>query len=270
MPAKGFRIIKSEEIGVRNKQGQDEYIIANDLKSTYVYYPFEGYPDLYLSFAQIKAGPKTGVDNLIKFMNEYGFLGIDKLIRSGPGGNSMISGEPVSELYKEIRDLNIAVGIWKFISNKEAANLKKILQWKDESLTYKYQNGNYIEWVLIASPRHNPEYLKIIDKNNFVSAARLIILHKVNKKLSKHTDTKLFIDHKGKAFQKIYITPKNLLGVIWIQFALSISSNIKIGECCNPECNHWITEQKDYCSNACKQKAYRIRNKQKSNRGKKS
>lgn len=243
------------------KEGKPaEFIVMKEHDFHYKYTPFELYPDLYLKFCNVKAGPKSGTADLIKFLDEFGFLGIKKNVRPETAGKSFtpVPGEAVKDLLKELRDLMFAVAIWELISNKNTKGLNQVLRWEGDDLIYDYK---YMESMLLASPSYKSRRLKLIDRKNIVSTANFLIKDKVNQKLSKHVTTQLLLEPSARELHGIFMVPRNLLGVIWLQFGASISTNQVIGTCANPECKKWITESKDYCSSACKQKMYRIRKK---------
>ena len=66
------------------------------------------------------------------------------------------------------------------------------------------------------------------------------------------------------ASARLCIRPSYLLGAMWIQLALAIDGNLNLRACV--ECRRWFTlaagrgrSDKEYCSNACRMRAYRKR-----------
>jgi hypothetical protein len=63
----------------------------------------------------------------------------------------------------------------------------------------------------------------------------------------------------GDAPGQISLRPRNLLGAIWAQFAIDLAGQERPPKEC-PQCRRWWTPThgaQTYCSNACRQKAYR-------------
>jgi hypothetical protein len=64
------------------------------------------------------------------------------------------------------------------------------------------------------------------------------------------------------------ITPKNLLGALWLQVAQAVTGNLQHRECEEQTCRQWFEvstrlegkrKNREYCSDACRQKTYRRR-----------
>jgi hypothetical protein len=62
----------------------------------------------------------------------------------------------------------------------------------------------------------------------------------------------------------LYIVPEGLIGALWLQFARAVERDARFRQC--PECTTWFEvapgrgrTDKQFCSNACRTKAYRKR-----------
>jgi hypothetical protein len=63
---------------------------------------------------------------------------------------------------------------------------------------------------------------------------------------------------------RLCIRPRSLINALWAQFLLAIDGNVNLGACV--QCRKWFTlepgrgrSDKEYCSNACRMRAYRKR-----------
>lgn len=85
----------------------------------------------------------------------------------------------------------------------------------------------------------------------------------VNKGLRKKVSPQMLWDMAAKQL-KLHLVPENLLGAMWLQLATAIDGDLDYRQCTT--CGKWFGvsvlergQARDYCSNACRSKAYRLR-----------
>jgi hypothetical protein len=133
-------------------------------------------------------------------------------------------GHHVTRWYMEIREMNKAVALWeKGPSKANASKLVRLLERRDEDLPYALDAPGTTAKVLL---KEDPE--------------------------------------SESTLPRICIRPSHLCDALWIQLAQAIDGCDYLRTCI--ECKRWFTiksgqgrSDKEYCSDACKMRAYRKR-----------
>lgn len=108
-----------------------------------------------------------------------------------------------------------------------------------------------------------PELYQHDDSRNLVEYARVMLSALVNAHLTGRIETMLLVDPKTKR-PVLFTMPNSLIGALWLQLAQSIDGHKHFRQCEN--CRSWFElapdkarADKEYCSQACRSRAYRRR-----------
>ena len=187
-----------------------------------LYPPLKECPNLFLTFADTSPTKK----GILAFADEYGLLGdgVPVGVRRKPVGGKLVgTGEPFQRWQGEIRRMHQAIEVWK------VALRKKRKDWQSSTE---------------------------------VNALRRLI----TKTLKGRVSPRLLWDARSRL--GLYVVPENLLGAMWLQLARAVNWQKKYERCEGPGCGKVIEISLDesgnradcqYCSGACRQKAYRQR-----------
>ena len=105
-----------------------------------------------------------------------------------------------------------------------------------------------------------------IKEGDVETAARLGLQRLINKHLHEQLSTQFLLDiETSTPTQKLYFVPKSLRGALWLQLSFAVEYTKDYKRC--PVCEEWFEvshrmgarTDKQYCSDACRQKAYRRR-----------
>jgi hypothetical protein len=101
------------------------------------------------------------------------------------------------------------------------------------------------------------------ETDRIVEAAGEVATAYSNQQLFHHTSSALTYDVKRRR-ATLQIRPRNLLGAMWTQLATSFAGDREYRQC--EQCSSWFALSTEdyrsdalYCSDRCKQKAYRVR-----------
>ncbi|WP_374712146.1 hypothetical protein [Symbiobacterium terraclitae] len=247
----------------------DEYLVImptqrrwNLIEKLAPYYPevFFSKPlehtGLFRHFAELSGDPQS----ILSFAEKHGVLLPSREVTAarGPKTEENTSGswpaEPLERWRTEISKMRRAVEVWDLLRSDDIDNLA-------ERFTIQEKGG-----VLTVAHVENPEEVVYFTRGEWVGiegAAWRYLEHVINKRLEAYTHAVLEFD-AGKGRMALRVTAKCLLGALWLQFAQGVEGFKEYRQC--GECGTWyeLTPDKNrtnklYCSNACKQKAYRRR-----------
>ena len=123
----------------------------------------------------------------------------------------------------------------------------------------KYRLGLGIKQEDIASYIERPDLLERWRFGDVIAPAKYYVCREVNKRLEGHVSPEVFPFVNG----KIFLRPDSLYAALWLMVLNEITGNLKIRQC--DVCGEWkkqsLARSTFYCSNACRQKAYRNKNK---------
>lgn len=259
-----------------NKVEESTQVIARiDPDSRYTVFPQQHLDrNLFLKFAALEKSP----DSIINFANEHGFLGVDQNATANEhpapsSGHLLITVEPLYKWYKAIDEMARST---KLISGHrdEPNKVKKLFEWKKKGGKYwslnfvldeKTKSGLPVYYDLMADTSR-PEYRELgksISYADYDFAVRRFIQKAVNRIYENHVNVHMLFEN---SFSKIVhqITPKNLLGFMWLQLARSYEENSSYRNC--KECGSPFVDAvsrgqaKEYCSNSCRYKFNRKSN----------
>jgi len=260
-----------EEGIMRDDSSPKSYVVTNQPLGNI--YPSLTNKLLHRNFA--KLNPNSNND-IIRFANKYGLLTGPIGVYPSGGGKQQFWGEPLSLWEKEIKDCGILLKIWEMIQNKDAGKLGQIILWRNvpnvavfASFYSKRNKNNYMftpgsskpttpmrfEFKILADNRVNSHLLERWQFGKVIEPALFYLRSEINEHLKGQFGFQLW------AFDdELSIVPNNLKAAIWLMFAYEIIDKVKPAQC--PLCMEWFEKddkRRNYCSNACKQKAYRER-----------
>ncbi|MFC2071472.1 hypothetical protein ACFLUU_01975 [Chloroflexota bacterium] len=142
---------------------------------------------------------------------------------------------------------------------EEAGKLGQIIVWPDPNTIIIHISG---EEILASREMNiNTELLNICRRGESIEPARFWVSSRVNESLVIDGVAPQVFTFPNK---EVYYKPKTLLSAMWLMFMWEIIGKTRVFEC--PSCGLWaeqLDRRQHYCSNACKQKKYRERLKQK-------
>ena len=220
------------------------------------------YPTLFLDLATMT----SSADRILEFASHWGLLtdkrGHKEYLRiSGSTGNDkLVQVEPIYTWIYLISALGRSWRYAQLLENREDEKLRSLVDWSDPT-TVKFEN------YLVASPEYEPERLAIMQTGDFLNPARHYIEDGFRKfdhdGALPNLSSELRWDDKVGKWQ-IEISPKDLRGALWLQFAHALCRSSSFKRC--EECDRWLQIgpgaarlEKTYCSNACRMRAYRKR-----------
>jgi hypothetical protein len=206
-------------------------------------------------------------DAVLAFANSYGRLGIAGPWRPPPGATEpRIYGESLVDWYAEIEALREQVDVWDLVRHRDLQELARRVRWRDnlpppgeERLVTVYP-GSYP--VDPRSERLGGER-DAFDPADIIGPALASIQVNVNQHLSDRVAPRLLsIPRLGE--MRVFLVPNDLLGALWLQFALALAGEKDHQQCAR--CGTWfeISPERSrpdrvFCSTACRSKAYRRR-----------
>ncbi len=272
------------------------------LEGTPTYEPFQDAPALYREFALLdlaspmpeilKFADKWGmlggdasvqvdlVDDEWKFINDKKYLWAET-----PG-----------IWLDEIIDMRMALEIWDMVRLKDREALHSLISWENGEVFWEYEvdctasdpsDDSDFFWVgdietgkrhvnrsdgrhdagYVSTDEYHPERRDNLTPGDPESAARYIVGDLVNKGLEGRVSAQLG-PRAGETSPVIRLVPDSLIGALWLQFTIAVDGNLDYKRC--EECQMWLEiapgagrPDKNYCSDACRMRAYRKRTKAK-------
>jgi hypothetical protein len=235
---------------------------------------------LYRNFADT---PATR-EGILDFANRYGWLGvgvnIDEPVPDEPNSYNLANGEPEETWYREIATMRHLIGLWE---NAGGSGHHTNKSWLSEFIHWKGPDKNGedrhpFREVVYRAPafgfaKHRP--LMIFDERrdserfsksgDLVLPARYALVMRVDSKVAQYRCApRLILEDPAKP-PKLRLVPENLIGALWVQFQQAITGNRRYEQC--QQCNGWFEiaakrEETKFCSNACRFRAYRERQKE--------
>jgi hypothetical protein len=220
----------------------------------------------------------TTKEGILEFANEFGRLGGGVTARispqpgSDPGTHFWWLAESLDSWGAEIEQMKDAVHLWDLCRAGEREDLSKLIHWEDHFIYYRGRASQFVRTatkLVIASEDDSlGDPVSDYDRGDVVLPAWRALLLIVNMALKKHPATpQLCRDRKEPAPSfKSRLVPESLISAMWTQVHHAIKGNKDYERC--EQCRRWFEvaaeKRKDakYCSNACRFKAYRYRQKQ--------
>ena len=297
-PNGGFQLADSSEYkparfttGIEPLNKRPPWLVIPKLSEQTVYCPLQIH-GLHRKFASLHS-----TESINKFANQFGLLDKPVMLYSNINKTAVI-GESVERWKKESREMGVLLAIWDLVKQKDSGKLGQIFIWldrnkegftvaygqfKDELVLRKLENYDQASktWQVEPDKRDIPELVKDTiplfysnpngsnelvqssvllnqwSKGEVVGPANYYVCREVNSRLDGHISLRILplIDNN------MYLFPDSLLSAMWLMFFNEITGTLKFRQC--GTCGDWgevhIKRSSYYCSDACKQKAYRNR-----------
>lgn len=221
---------------------------SNDLGSLGLrreYLPLVDFPELFLTFSKT---PLTA-DGVLSFASKFGVLGLEEMA------------EPLSAWFEEIQLLHQLVELWAAYQKQDIDRLVQLTRLAivplnkisdiNDALAQAVEYMDHAKLQRSIGPEnfHRPaEETKSLD---------YVVLEHISTKIESHLSPLarpiLFIDEKKNGLVLNFV-PVNLLGAIWLQFAMAVTSNKRYADC--EVCGQPFEVKKGVkktCSDRCRQ-----------------
>jgi hypothetical protein len=216
------------------------------------YQPFKDYSALFLTFAATEATP----EGILRFANRYGALGIGESIKGRSQADKpwpVWTGEALKVWQGEIVRLSAPVELWRAIEKKDRRALGRWIKWSRNQVSY-------IDEATIAAKGSTTtgDIWKRFQHGDVIEPGRYYLQTIINKTVDKMAPPRLLWNH-GKL--DYYTVPRSLLEAMWVQFALAVANaHLDDYQRCS-QCPTWFAARtnRDFCSDACRFRAYRER-----------
>jgi len=209
------------------------------------------------------------------FADRFGSLGGDvaSLIQIQPDVHRpsyLSQREPRRKWADEIATMRAAVRLWEYARHDDAEGLSGLgLRWRGETgieinpgpEAARDEPGLPHTWI--ASTHLGDDVLARFVPGDLVSPALHHVQRTVNDKMERRASPRLLWT-EGRSQLGMRLVPGSLIGALWLQFARAIERDNEFRQCA--ECGIWFElspqtarSHKQFCSNACRTKAYRKR-----------
>lgn len=279
--SRGKRPLNDEDL-----QKEDSYLIRelekrNKERKVIRYSPLTKYPDLYQEFAKTP----TTQEGVLAFANKYGLLSRTQDIFSRnlqrvkvtKTAGYMTYAESVHDWYKEIQAMQYCLELWNCLRLGKNDKLARRIYWTDDgSVGYKSYDGDEMpqdgvfssSWIAIKGNPSDAYKLDKLKRGELERPAFMYLQIQINKKLKDRLSPQLLWDRHWTELG-LHILPHDLIGALWLQLAQAIThqKTVKVCEVCGKPIivanTYGTRSDRQYCSGACRSKAYRDRKKRK-------
>lgn len=244
------------------------------------YFPFRKQPALFRVFAAVETKP----EDILAFAKEYGSLSTPAGTLPNVDLNESKREELIYDFYyrinKEIYAMREVINLWSLAQSQDlesvsrcfSSDLTHLRDKPDPTIYYfpEYLKGEFCVPVhddqkvqRIASKETNSTILDIGCRGDVISLAYFVIHQKIESHLKDKIPVNAYWDSERKR-PSLRIVPTTLLEAMWVRFAEAIVLDKRFQPC--QQCSKWFDisvetarKTKQYCSNACRSKAYRER-----------
>jgi hypothetical protein len=184
---------------------------------------------LFREFAQV---PRTEA-GILTFANRYGLLskGIPIHVPEDPqhGGLGRFVGEHLRFWKNHIHRMQMALDVWDMLQDNNQKGLAKVIQWREWDGGVIYQSPeNPNAWKLLADRNSNPIISTSRRKGDVVRPALYFLQDVISESLSMAVAPLMLFD-RGYSKLHLHLRPKDLLGALWLQFAVCVEGRCGMG-----------------------------------------
>jgi hypothetical protein len=280
VPEAGHRWVETQALG----QGTDvrrHYLTpaygAGDRFRTLRYQPLSAFSGLFRNFA----ATEPSLDAIKSFADRFGLLGgnLRKRIvlydQGRDGKHPMGFGEHVDEWIQEILVMRLAVDLWESARQEDTDQLSHMISWNQEGTRVRIdthpelglgqlpQTPAHVHRAVIADQRVDPDVLARFAPDDLIAPALHCMQGLINENLHQRASPRLLWEQNRERLG-LYIVPDGLIGALWLQFACAVERDARFRQCA--ECTTWFEvapgrgrADKQFCSTACRTRAYRKR-----------
>ena len=245
-----------------HSKGRVKYVTSripiNQAYEAKIIHPLDRYAGLFRTFADTEINEK----GILRFANKYGLLGLPGELITLDNKTRACMGEPLNEWYKAIANMRVATELWGMIEKGEKGKLKKHVHWKVKGwidYTHVIQSPAFTLEIdeTIASKKANKyaEHFNEFVYGDIINPAKLYLQSFINKQIDSRVSPRMLQD---RCTLGLFHVPNSLIGALWLQFAISITTGAKYQQC--PWCSSWFEPErntKKFCSDSCRVSASR-------------
>lgn len=236
------------------------------------YNPLRQYKCLFRNFAE------AGLDSndIVAFADRHGLLGFER--ETADRENPPIPGnmESLSRWRGEIIAMRKALALWDMVQEEDSSGLSSclspIISWVEADTSGRTDKPlpepgtacpdfepEDLRWF-----RTHPEVIEWYGVGDMSVPALMWVQAITNQHLEKRISPRILWEDRRRRRWSLYFTPISLIGAIWLQFAQSVTQEKDYRRC--RQCESWFEidhytarTNRYFCSNACRSKAYRMR-----------
>ena len=208
-----------------------------------------------------------------QFANNYGLLGRTvAILMPNVRTTSIAEGESLDAWKAEISLMKAAVHLWDLIRTRDLKALRARVRWHPNDVVDYYAQFD-IGDIVASIPELDPEttymdlrvldMLDVFQAGDVVGPALFFLSRILTNKLENGVSLATSVDLAHSTLRMSF-SPSTLLTAMWLQFALSVEQDEDFRKC--RECGKWFAlapgtgrADKEFCSSACRSKAYRKR-----------
>ncbi len=244
------------------------------------YDPLAEHTGLFRNFASLETE-----QSILRFANNYGWLGRDfdyvipsdkaseideeSLMQGKRSYECSVSGQSLSRWESKIKRIRSPISLWDMLRSEDTDSLAKTIRSEGGVLWYEYNelthNYRYADPVAISVERSAASSEKLTSEE-IRGLGWMGLKKEINENINTvNTQIDLGLD----AELSMVVAVEDLSAAIWLQFALAVAGNKKYEHCIH--CQDYFEigpsaarKGKQYCSNACRMAAYRLRRRKRS------
>ena len=219
----------------------------NSQATSKVYDPLEDEKTLFAIFADLGqfAGKELN-DQIIKFANQYGWLGIAEAVISLTEEKGMVDvgfGEEEKVWSQEIDDMSLAYRLWRYLKNGHTTKLMGTIHWEKsidsgDCIAITYEEDFHFEDSQLSlknGKTHKIAYLYprlegfTFQPGDLIGPAKYHLQNLINKKLWGNVSPRVIYDQAWNLHP--YVMPHNLLSAMWLQLYQATTGQKKFIQC---------------------------------------
>ena len=241
------------------------------------YHPLAACSGLFRNFA----ATDPSLDGIKSFADRFGLLGGNLRKRivlndQGRGGKHPLGfGEHVDDWIREILVMQLAVDLWESARQGDTEHLERMITWAPEGTRVSInthpelergqlpEKPTHVHRAVIAAEHLDQDILARFVPGDPIGPALHCMQGLINEHLHHRASPRLLWEQDRDRLG-LYIVPEGLIGALWLQFARAVERDARFRQCL--ECTTWFEvapgrgrTDKQFCSNACRTKAYRKR-----------
>ena len=214
----------------------EPFLIRSESKELQVEYsPAKKYPFMYREFATTNRDKESAVE----FAKRYGMLGIERECQIAEVHHpKVIVGEPIRSWFGAMDDIASAIELWDSYASNDVEKLGRQIQWDKTNtlLMHNWDNpysGNNALNIAVDG-RVDAPLVKALKMLTLQEQAHFIVTEKINKYFDQYTSAKVSVEQSASnKTPTVRVTPKNLLGWLWLQLAQEVTREMVYFECLN-------------------------------------
>lgn len=269
----GYRWVKIES--ANSKNGPDRFLthgrpLSSVGYAVQRYSPLALYSGLFWQFAETDPTREA----VKAFADKFGLLGGDAAEMIGlpeqqtEKGQATSVGERLGSWRQEILAMRTAVELWDWARTGNVDDLSRYISWVTPT---DVRYDSHPDWGpdkprdvrVIANEHDSQNLLEQFRPGDLIQPALYDVQRTVNDRLKGRASPQLLWD-RDRSQLGLYFVPHSLLGALWVQFARAIERNNDFRKCTECGRSYELSPQtarsdKVYCSDACRNKAYRKR-----------